>query len=636
MKKLELLAFSLSILGVASPFDGIDASNQNTTPLLNGKGWYDTAGNRINCHGGNIIKSGDLYYWYGEHRPGFDSHMQRGVICYSSPDLINWTDEGIVFSTVGDTTSLLQHGCIIERPKVVYCPKTKKYNLWFHHELKGKGYAAAHAAVAESDSPKGPFRLIRSARVNPGKYPLNFDNSLRGKSYDYDQEWWTPAWRQDVEEGMIMQRDLPGGQMARDMTIFVDDDGTAYHIFSSEENGTLQIAELNKDYNKHTGRYIRIFPGDFNEAPVVFKHNGKYWMITSGCTGWAPNKARMFSADSMLGEWTRHDTPFIGDGSDVTFGGQGAFPLTVDGQVYFMADQWHPQCLADSRYMMLPIEYDISGKPEIAFTDIAPVLNSWRDGKKLVWHDEFDTDGPLDKKVWNYEEGFVRNHEAQWYQKENAYCKDGLLILEARKECRPNREFREDSSDWRKQREVIEYTSASVNTSGNMDFKYGTLEVRARIPSASGAWPAIWTLGTEMPWPSNGEIDVMEMYRVNGQPHILANVASGTDKDYTAKWNSKKIPLAYFTQKDSDWVSKFHIWRMDWDEDMIKIYLDDELINSIPTSETINSGKYSGTNGMQQPHYFLLDLALGGDNGGEIDPQSMPLRYEIDYVRLYQ
>ena len=75
---------------------------------------------------------------------------------------------------------------------------------------------------------------------------------------------------------------------------------------------------------------------------------------------------------------------------------------------------------------------------------------------------------------------------------------------------------------------------------------------------------------------------------------------------------------------------------MDWDEDVIKIYLDDELINSIPTSETVNSGKYSDTNGMQQPHYFLLDLALGGDNGGEIDPQSMPLRYEIDYVRLYQ
>lgn len=120
------------------------------------------------------------------------------------------------------------------------------------------------------------------------------------------KKWWTPEWYKAVNQGLFVKRDLEGGQMSRDMTLFVDDDGKAYHIYSSEENLTLHIAELTDDYLQHSGRYIRIFPGGHNEAPTLFKKDNMYWMITSGCTGWDPNEARMFSASSIWGPWKQH------------------------------------------------------------------------------------------------------------------------------------------------------------------------------------------------------------------------------------------------------------------------------------------------------------------------------------------
>lgn len=165
---------------------------------------------------------------------------------------------------------------------------------------------------------------------------------------------------------------------------------------------------------------------------------------------------------------------------------------------------------------------------------------------------------------------------------------------------------------------------------------YGRFEVRAKIPVSGGAWPAIWTLGSGMEWPSCGEIDIMEYYRIKGVPHILANAAWGTDRQWNAKWKSKAIPFTHFTDKDPAWADKFHIWRMDWDETAIKIYLDDELLNEIPLSETVNGTIGGGTNPFRKPQYLLLNLALGGINGGEIDDKGIPMRYEVDYVRVYQ
>lgn len=274
----------------------------------------------------------------------------------------------------------------------------------------------------------------------------------------------------------------------------------------------------------------------------------------------------------------------------------------------------------------------------ILFSLMLPTMAMSQTGShgKLVWSDEFNVDGKLSDRCWNYENGFVRNHEDQWYQSDNAYCKDGLLIIEARKDSFPNPRFNPVSRRWDENRPKINYTSSSVNTKGKFEFTFGTVEVKARIPVFSGAWPAIWTLGTTMQWPSCGEIDVMEFYRINDVPHILANAAWGTNELYKAQWNSRKVPFSQFLEKDSEWASKFHVWKMIWDDVAIKIFLDEELINEIPLSSTVNGSLGQYANPMKQPHYLLLNLALGGDNGGAIDESAFPMRYEIDYVRIYQ
>lgn len=256
---------------------------------------------------------------------------------------------------------------------------------------------------------------------------------------------------------------------------------------------------------------------------------------------------------------------------------------------------------------------------------------------KLVWSEEFNKKDRLNEATWNYENGYARNEEAQWYQPDNAFCKGGKLIIEARKEHRENPLYEAGSRDWRKKREFVEYTSSSVTTAGKFEFLYGRLEVRAKIPTAGGAWPAIWLLGRDLPWPSCGEIDVMEYYRIKGVPHILANACWGGEKGHGAVWNSKTVPFTHFTDRDPHWADKFHIWRMDWDETAIKIYLDDELLNDIPLSKTVNgSSAGEGINPFHKPQYILLNLAIGGLNGGEIDDNALPMRYEVDYVRVYQ
>ena len=248
---------------------------------------------------------------------------------------------------------------------------------------------------------------------------------------------------------------------------------------------------------------------------------------------------------------------------------------------------------------------------------------------KLVWADEFNTDGRPDANNWKFENGFVRNNELQWYQPDNARCEKGLLIIEARQEKRPNPNYQAGNSNWKTNRPTIDYTSASLNTNGLHSWQYGRFEMRGRINISSGLWPAFWTLGVAGQWPSNGEIDIMEYYKGK----ILANVATGTDKTYTAKWHSTTKPITDFP--DPQWSEKFHVWRMDWDDQFIRLYVDDLLLNEVPLTETVNQDG-TGINPMQQPHYMLLNLALGGDNGGELSDTSFPNRFEVDYVRVYQ
>ena len=346
---------------------------QKEKGIASGKVWRDTDGNVINAHGGGILFHEGKYYWFGEHRPASGFVTEKGINCYSSTDLYNWKSEGIALAVSEEEGHDIEKGCIMERPKVIYNAKTGKFVMWLHLELKGQGYGPARAAVAVSDSPTGPYRFIRSGRVNPGAYPLNMTRKERKMKWNPEEykEWWTPKWYEAIAKGMFVKRDLKDGQMSRDMTLFVDDDGKAYHIYSSEDNLTLQIAELADDYLSHTGKYIRIFPGGHNEAPAIFKKEGTYWMITSGCTGWDPNKARLLTADSMLGEWKQLPNPCVGEDADKTFGGQSTYilPLPEKGQFVFMADMWRPKSLADSRYIWLPVQFDDKGVPFIKWMD---------------------------------------------------------------------------------------------------------------------------------------------------------------------------------------------------------------------------------------------------------------------------
>ena len=261
--------------------------------------------------------------------------------------------------------------------------------------------------------------------------------------------------------------------------------------------------------------------------------------------------------------------------------------------------------------------------------------NDYTEGLELIWSDEFNIDGKPDPKNWDYEHGFVRNYEQQWYQPQNAKCENGFLIIEGKQEHIENPNYNPQSTNWRLNTPHAQYTSSCLITKGLQEWpSYGYFEIRARFDTTIGAWPAIWLLGTENEWPSCGEIDILEFYRIDNNKTILANVAWGTEKRYVAKWSSSKIPLENFIEKDPDWTSKFHTYSMKWNEESIRICIDGEVINETMLKETVNP---DGSNPFKKnkKHYLLLNLAIGS-NGGEPDSTLFPLKYEIDYVRVFK
>jgi beta-glucanase (GH16 family) len=247
------------------------------------------------------------------------------------------------------------------------------------------------------------------------------------------------------------------------------------------------------------------------------------------------------------------------------------------------------------------------------------------DGYELVWHDEFEVDGAPSPTNWKFEKGFVRNEEDQWYQAANASVHDGLLVIEARRERVENPNYT-GTGDYKTSRRYADYTSSSLHTNGLQSFQYGRFELRARIPVASGMWPAWWTLGVSGEWPSNGEIDIMEFY----QGKVLANIACGTATRWQAKWDSVSKPVSTL---GASFASSFHVWRMDWDETNIALYLDDQPMNSAALSSMLNA---DGSSPFKQKAYMLVNLAIGGMNGGDPSATTFPQRYEVDYVRVFQ
>lgn len=296
----------------------------NTEAFRPGQVWKDVTGEVINAHGGGVIYAEGKYYWVGEKRGRRGS---EGVNVYSSADLYNWKHEALAFVPDADTTSEVARGCIMERPKVIYNKKTKKYVLWFHLELRRQGYRAARAGVAVSDKITGPYVYQHSFR--------------------------------------------PNGNMSRDMTIFEDKDGSAYIIYSSRENYDLRIAKLTDDFTNVTTEDKMLF-SNHREAPAIFLKNDKYYLVTSGCTGWKPNKASIHTAASVWGPWTQSEyNPMSGPGADSTYGGQSTYILPVQGKkdrFIFLADRWNPGDLRDSRYLWLPVVFN-NETPSVEWKD---------------------------------------------------------------------------------------------------------------------------------------------------------------------------------------------------------------------------------------------------------------------------
>lgn len=318
--------------------------------------WPDVDGRPIQAHSAGILKAGDTWYWYGEDKT-HGNFNRTGVSVYASPDLYHWKREGVALSKDALPAEFRDEG-ICERPKVLYNKATRKYVMWMH--LDDKKYLASQAGVAVSDSPTGPFRFVRAFR------PIRFDT-------DYGAD------------DRARQKELGGTY--RDMNLFQDDDDRAYTFYSSEGNWTMYVVRLSADYTDierpavEGKTWNRILVRQMREAPAPFKYRGKYFLITSGCTGWAANAASYAVASNVLGPYTEKGNPVTGTGADTTFGAQSTFVLPAPGKgpgnFIFLADRWKEKQLEDSRYVWLP--FRIEGGDTIRI--------SWLDEWDLSWFD---------------------------------------------------------------------------------------------------------------------------------------------------------------------------------------------------------------------------------------------------------
>jgi hypothetical protein len=337
----------------------------SSSSIRPGSIFLDTNGNPINAHGGGFLFHDNTYYWYGEIKIG-KTYLPKenanwggsrvdftGISCYSSHDLIHWQYRGNVLPAVKDKSHDLYYATgVAERPKVIYNSLTNKFVMWLH--IDSLDYKKARSGVATSDSPHGSFTYIQSIR--------------------------------------------PNGQMARDLTLFVDykyDDDeshpTAYLIASSENNAVTHIHELTSNYTSFTGNWKRIFENRYMEAPTIFVRRNRsdekryYYFVGSGCSGWLPNAARsaVSTSGSIWGPWTELGNPCRGNDANTTFHSQSTYVLPLnngdndddddDVRFIFAADRWNEKNLSDSRYVWLPLTFeadeDGGGSPIIHWHD---------------------------------------------------------------------------------------------------------------------------------------------------------------------------------------------------------------------------------------------------------------------------
>jgi hypothetical protein len=297
----------------------------------------DQNGNRINAHGASLLFHNGVFYLYGEIKSGNtwlvpDQSWEcyrvpaGGIACYSSVDLKKWEFKSVVLKpTIGQLNSALDTSKVIERPRVLYNSKTKKFVMWMH--IDKNDYSFAQVGVAISDHPDGPFQLINNFR--------------------------------------------PNNEESRDMTVFKDDNGKAYLYNSSENNNSIHVNELTDDYLQVKPQFERILKGQRRESPTVFKYQHNYYLVTSLCTGWAPNEALIAVANNPMGPWTQKEGPCVGTDAKITFGAQISHIL-MDHQsnTYIgIADVWDKTNLKNSNYIWMPIRLD-NGEVKIVASNI--------------------------------------------------------------------------------------------------------------------------------------------------------------------------------------------------------------------------------------------------------------------------
>jgi hypothetical protein len=307
------------------------------TSFTPGKIWHDTEGVPIQAHGGGVLFDKGTYYWFGENRNGTTKQSRVvgtnmdaiGVSCYTSTDLYNWVNKGLVLPAVSEPSGHDLHTSkIIERPKVIHNKLTRKYMMYMH--IDTKLYQYARVGIASSNKITGPYEYLGSI--------------------------------------------APHEADSRDMTVFKDENGEAYIIHSSEWNATLYIGKLSSDYSNTTATFTKNFKDGYREAPAVFSRGGRYFLLTSGCTGWSANEAQYAVAENMLGPWKVMGNPCAGPNADKTFNAQSAFIFPVAGRsdaLIAVFDRWNKRDLSASRYIWLPIRF----------------IN---DEISIDWHDEWD------------------------------------------------------------------------------------------------------------------------------------------------------------------------------------------------------------------------------------------------------
>ena len=557
------------------------AAETNFTPLA-------LEGQTFTHDPSTIVKDGERYYSFG---------TGPGIRTKSSADLIHWEGGEAIFREPPAWARAAVPGL--------------RNSLWAPDLIRVHGKFYLYYSASTFGKQTSAIGLAMSPTLDPSA--TNY------------------AW---TDGGAVIESTPDSPFNTIDPSAFLDADGKLWLAFGSYWKGIFLI-ELDPQTGKRINTNLPPVNLAWNhsiEAACLTRHENFYYLFVNWgtcCQGTnSTYEVRVGRAEKITGPYRDRD------GNDLATGGGSPF-LTSSGR---FIGPGHIGIVDDgntngaTRFSYHYYDADTQGRSRLAigkmdWSDGWPVAasdatNDW----KLVWSDEFETNGAPNPANWNYEHGFVRNHERQWYQPENAICTNGLLVIEARPEHRANPNYSTNANDWRASREWIDCTSASLTSRRLREFTYGKFEMRARIDTQLGSWPAFWTLGATpgIRWPACGEVDIMEYYTGT----VLANIDYSLNG--TSKWSTVKKPIQDLGEA---WSKQFHVWSMEWDAQKIDLRLDGVLMNHL---DLASADKADHGNPFHRPEYIILNQAVGGDSGGDTAQTQFPIRFEIDWVRVYQ